>query len=190
MHRVFKKECMRESLLLLFGVCLMVELSAQKVYRKESWGVNETKNSGSPITRVEGQNSVTSITNIGYQSQFQLIDELKEQKKIGKIGGEKYKARLAEYKDNSIGGMAYLYVERPELADANTNNFKMRILTESGELIQEKQMRTQDGKINKDGSAYKNDGTIFIKSEINTNFLIEVMEGESVFKFKVSPILK
>ncbi len=93
---------MRGLIVLILGVLLMVELSAQKVYRKGSWGVNETKNSGSPITRIEGQNSVTNITNVGYQSQFQLLNELKEQKKIGKIGGDKYKARLAEYKDNSI----------------------------------------------------------------------------------------
>ncbi|MDA9563241.1 hypothetical protein N9R81_01040, partial [Flavobacteriales bacterium] len=73
---------------------------------------------------------------------------------------------------------------------ANTKNFQLRILSESGDLIQEKQMRTQDGKMNKDGSAYKNDGTIFIKSEIDTDFIIEVVEGETVFKFKVSPILK
>ena len=130
------------------------------------------------------------ITNVGYQSQLQLIEELKAKKKEGKVGGDRYKSQMSEYKTKSQGGMVYLYLERPEPSESNTQNFKVRITDESGNVIQEKQMRTQDGKMNRDGSAYKNDGTVFVKAPLTTSFIVEVIEqtpdGEKVYKFKVS----
>jgi hypothetical protein len=176
--------------LLFISVLILTSAFSQKVYRKAQWGVNETKTSGMPITRLEGENKVVVITNIGYQSQEQLIEELKEKKKIGKVDGDRYKARLKEYKEKSVGGMVYLYIERPEAEEGNTKNFKVRLTDEAGNVIQEKQMRTQDGKMNKDGSAYKNDGTVFVNTPITTTFFIEVVEqtadGEKVYKFKVA----
>jgi hypothetical protein len=179
---------------LMLGVLGLVIFSAigvsQKIYRKAQWDVNETKASGMPITRLAGENKVAVVTNIGYQSQEQLIAELKELKKIGRIGGDKYKAKLSEYKDKSIGGQVYLYLERPEPAEGNTKNFKIRLTDESGNVVQEKQMRTQDGKMNKAGSAYKNDGTVFVKPAMLTSFYVEVIEqaadGEKVYKFKIA----
>jgi len=51
-------------------------------------------------------------------------------------------------------------------------------------------MRTQDGKMNKAGSAYKNDGTVFVKHTMLTSFYVEVIEqaadGEKVYKFKIA----
>ena len=97
---------------------------------------------------------------------------------------------MNEYKNKSQGGMVYLYLERPEPSESNTQNFRVRILDESGNLIQEKQMRTQDGKMNRDGSAYRNDGTVFVKAPLTTSFIVEVIEqtptGEKVYKFKVN----
>lgn len=174
----------------MIGVLMITSVYSQKIYRKAQWGVNETKTSGSQITRIKGENKVVIITNVGYQSQAQLIEDLKEKKKQGKVGGDKYKTQMNEYKNKSQGGMVYLYLERPEPSESNTQNFRVRILDESGNLIQEKQMRTQDGKMNRDGSAYRNDGTVFVKAPLTTSFIVEVIEqtptGEKVYKFKVN----
>ncbi|MBL4623800.1 MAG: hypothetical protein JKY42_01465 [Flavobacteriales bacterium] len=181
---------MKRMILVILAWVMIATGYSQKIYRKAQWGINETKTSGLPITRLEGENKVIVITNIGYQSQEQLIAELKEMKKTGRIGGDKYKAKLAEYKDKSVGGMVYLYVERPEPEEGNTKNFKVRLTDEAGNVIQEKQMRTQDSKMKGDGSAYKNDGTVFVNTPLIASFFVEVIEqtssGEKIYKFKVA----
>ena len=111
---------------------------------------------------------------------------LKENKKKGKVTGDKYKRQLNEYKNISIGGMLYLHIERKNADEANTENFQVIIKDAEGNEIQKKQMRTQDGKMKKDGSGYRNSGTVFIKTEITSDFFVEVVEGDTVYKFKVT----
>lgn len=172
--------------MLVVAVVVTTSVFSQKIYRKAQWSVNETITSGSSdITRVEGENKVVVVTNIGYESQEALLEQLKEDKKNGKVTGDKYKNQLNEYKNISVGGMLYLYIERENPEEANTQNFVVVLKDLEGNEIQKKQMRTQDGKMKKDGSGYKNDGTVFIKTEITSDFMVEVVEGDMIYKFKV-----
>lgn len=170
---------MKKILATLFVSFMVLGLFAQtSMYKEGDWKEGETKTiSGTTIKKISGKNSPESITNIGYQTQKQLLVDLKERKKKGSIGGDKYKMEEERVQKYCAGGLVQLYITRPTEEACNAKWFNLKVMDHKGKLIFEKQYRDEAPTKFKDGSGYKNQSLGFISSEAFLPITIEIVEN-------------
>ena len=177
-------------------VLIGLAVAAQPVmYKKGDWKAGETKVvSGTRLKKVEGRNSDEIVTNIGYQTQKQLFADLKERKKTGAIGGDRYKNEQARYQQFCAGGLVQLYLLRSTEEACNPGFFHLDVKDKEGKVVFQKDLKEEKAIKMKDGSGYKCQSLAFIKAETYLPLTIELTEkynGETfVYVYEVEPIEK
>jgi hypothetical protein len=175
---------MKKSVLLLMSIVFTIGLFAQPtMYKKADWKAGETKVvSGTTIKKIEGDNLEGSITNISYQTQKQLFVDLKNRKKTGAIGGERYKNEVERYQKFCAGGLVQLYITRPTQVACNPKWFHIEVKDKNGKLLFQKDLKDEESSKIKDGSGYKCSSLAFIKSEAFLPITIELQEDNNGIK--------
>jgi hypothetical protein len=178
---------MKKIIFPLFLTFLLSNVFSQSMIREADWSVGSAKalSSGQQIVRTNGDNGASSITNITYQSADVMIDKAKTDAKKGNWNKDKLNRKLEEYKSRAKGGMIQLYIERSNEAAANSQNFTVEV-KKGDKSIQSKQMRNMAGKSAKGGN-YKNEGLMWIRTELEAPFQIFVQEegSETITSFEV-----
>lgn len=165
-----------------------------KMFDGADWAIGETKEiNGVNMTRLEGENDANGVTNVGYQTHKQLVEELKERKKQGKVAGDRYKMDLARYNDFCRGGLVQLLITRHTSEECNTKNFHLTVKDKHDKVVYEKEFKDHDPRPNKGGVvAWENHSLAFIREEIFAPLTLEISENQGgekkLFVFKVELI--
>jgi hypothetical protein len=94
---------------------------------------------GNTIFRLEGNNDIGGMTNIGFQNFAQLKSDLEKKAEKQMWTPEKKNETIETYKKLAAGGLIYLYLSRLTLAAANTNMFTVIVKdsTDNNEILRE-----------------------------------------------------
>ncbi|RMG82515.1 MAG: hypothetical protein D6707_02805 [Bacteroidetes bacterium] len=165
---------MKKAGLLLLSLFIVSYSFSQKLIKDASWAINETKEyNGHKIKRISGENNGVNITNITYQSQNDLIQEVKDNPRLE---GDKEKKKIAEYKKYAQGGLVLLFIQREGRDNANTSNFSIAVKTSDGKEMFKKKLKDTSARKSSDGAGWYSTAHGYIGKKVKTPFIVEIEE--------------
>lgn len=173
-----------KKVIFIISLCLFsLNFIAQKSVNKDpDWKVGETKTfKGNNVKRIEGENKSQTITNITYQTQKQLIEEVNK----GSSRGDAKKKQIKKYKDYAAGGKVVFFINRATLDRANLQNITITINDNAGKEIYKRTYKAKSAKADNKYGGFSISSNLQIKSKVGKPFTVELFDGKTLYKFEV-----
>jgi hypothetical protein len=182
---------MKKNVFFLVITCLAFFNSySQAIYRDAAWEIEELKEiNGTHIKRLQGENSSAKITNIGYQTNHQLVQDLKKRKSEGRVTGDRYQKDLQKINDYAGGGIIQLFITRESEEAADTRWFSAVVKDKKGNTVYKNDFSVLKAKEIDGADGWRNEVVMYCKSEFFLPVTIEITDkykGENtIYIFEV-----
>jgi uncharacterized protein YheU (UPF0270 family) len=190
---------MKQSFITLLFICVSTFIFGQQdeaLYTR-IWPEGQTvKIFGHDVLRVFGEqynrysdnNTFIPITNVAYQTQDQIIEEIKEEGKKSSWSEKKLDKELNKIKQNAAGGMVVLYLRRNSQDAANTKWYTITVRDKDEKVLFKKTLSWQVPNM-EDFDQWSNTAYIDIDIPLTIPFYIYVsqlqMSNINDYKFEI-----
>jgi hypothetical protein len=187
---------MKKTITFLFAILIASFSYGQidKNLKKANWKPGKEKVLyGNTIVRHLGKNTISGMTNLGYQTFEQVISEVNQKANDEMWTAEKKNKTIEAYQKFSAGGILHLYLTRLTIDAANTKMFTVIVKdSEDNNEIFRKELKSNIANTPTSGSDYWwNYASIHIPEKINGKVFIYIIDrlGRDNNKFKFEMVL-
>jgi len=185
---------MKKSTLLFISIFYTLCLFAQidDGLMKPNWKIGNSKTIyDNSITRIEGENDIRGITNIGFKTFDQVKTNLLSKADKEMWTEEKKNETISSYEKFARGGIIYMYITRLTIDAANTEMFTLIIKDSTEKEIYREELESDIPNTPSSGSNYWwNYTSISLKETISGKiyiYIIDKLNSESgKFKFEIN----